>query len=176
MDAAQVAGDHELAHQPHGVERHDRRLPQVLGGDRPKQGELLVAQRREIGVADEHRARREGVEARKAMQQCRLTRPRRAHDGGQPSGLELMEIPSQGPDFGRPFAVHLDGVDGPSGDRRGGRPAELRTAVIATSRLVESSSIERPTPAAESRPTSAYASAATSCATAPEEAEELLRT
>ena len=77
----------------------------------------------EVGVADEHGARREVVEPGEAVHQRRLARARRAHDGGEAAGGELDGHAVEGADLGLASAVDLDGVDDTGGGTAGGRRA-----------------------------------------------------
>src|SRR5690606_1364941 len=74
-----------------GVERGDEveRLEDEADLVAAERRELALAQRGEVDVADEDLSGRERVEARQAVHEGRLARPRRAHDRGEPTPLEL---------------------------------------------------------------------------------------
>ena len=80
----------------------------------PDLRELLVGERAELDVAEEHLAARERVEPGDAVQQCGLPRARRPHDRRVRAALEgdvdAVERAHFGVGFG--FAVHLRRVDG----------------------------------------------------------------
>ena len=69
----------------HQVERLEDEADPVA----PQLGEPAVVERRDVGVADVHRARRERVEPGDAMQQRRLAGARRSHDRREATGREL---------------------------------------------------------------------------------------
>src|SRR5919106_865148 len=81
----------------------------------PQESELLVGQRAQLDVADEHLALGEGVEPGDAVHERRLARARGAHDGGEPPGRELHRHLVEGDDGGLARAVDLGGVHGPGG-------------------------------------------------------------
>src|SRR5918996_56877 len=81
----------------------------------PQESELLVGQRAQLDVADEHLALGEGVEPGDAVHERRLARARGAHDGGEPPGGELHRHLVEGDDGGLARAVDLGGVHGPGG-------------------------------------------------------------
>ena len=81
-------------------------------------GELLVVELGDVGVADQHGARREVVEPGDAVHQRRLARARRAHDGGEAAGRELDGHAVEGADLALAAPVDLDGVEDSGGGRR----------------------------------------------------------
>ena len=92
----------------HEVERLEHEADVVP----PQPGELLVAQGAEVGFPDVRLAGGEGVEAGRTVQQRRLPRPGRAHDGGVPAGDELDGDAIQRPHLHLAVAVYLDRVLG----------------------------------------------------------------
>ena len=70
-------------------------------------GELLVVERGEVDVADEHRPAGERVEAGEAVHQRRLARAGRAHDGGELAGGKVDADGVEGDDLGVTRAVDL---------------------------------------------------------------------
>ena len=63
-------------------------------------------------VADEDAAGGQGVEPGDGVEQRRLARARRTHDGGEAAGGEVDAHAVEGTDGGVALAVDLDGVDG----------------------------------------------------------------
>ncbi len=103
--------------------RRQRRDQVVLLEDEPEaipteQGELGLVQLRQLGVADEHRPRRQPIEARDALHERALAGPRRSHDRGELVGREVDRHPGEGVDSGVTRTVRLDGVDRSCGRNR----------------------------------------------------------
>ena len=94
-----------VGHQVEGLEDE----PDAVAA---QHGELLVVERGEVGVADEHLAGRERVEPGQAVHQRRLARARRAHDGGEAPRSNSTVTPSRARTSRVAAAVDLDGVDG----------------------------------------------------------------
>ena len=117
-----AAGERERQRDVLGrVERRDEvvGLEHEADAVAAQHGELLVGERAELDVADEHRARRERVETGEAVQQRRLARARRAHDRGEAPGGDVDGDAVERADGGVAGAVHLHRVDRPR--RRRGR-------------------------------------------------------
>ena len=81
--------------------------------------ELAVVELRDVGVADQHGAGGEVVEAGDAVHQRRLARAGRAHDGGEAAGAELDGDAVEGAHLALAAAVDLDGVEHAGGGQRG---------------------------------------------------------
>ena len=84
--------------------------------------ELLVVERGEVDVADEHLALGQVVEPGEGVHQRRLAGARRAHDGGEAAGVELDVDGVEGADDAVALAVGLGGRHGTSGDGTSRRP------------------------------------------------------
>ena len=93
--------------------------------------QLAVVELRDVGVTDEHGARRQVVEPGDAVHQRRLARARRAHDRGEATGRELDGHAVEGADLVLAAPVHLDGVV-----RRERRRAGVATAGGGTGQSV----------------------------------------
>ena len=114
----------------HQVERLEDEADPVAA----QQGELLLREAAQVGVADEDLARGERVEAGDAVHQRGLAGARRAHDGGEGVGREVDGDAVEGPHLGVALAVDLRRVDGPGGDGGGAVVAaviELSEGVVA---------------------------------------------
>ena len=107
-----------------GQRRHEvERLEDEADAVAAQLGELLVVELAEVGVADEHGAAGERVEAGDGVHQGRLARARRAHDRGELAGVEVGVDAVEGVDFRLAAAVGLAGVDRAGGEA--GRPRRL---------------------------------------------------
>ena len=118
-----AAGD---ADRQHDVLRRGHRRQQVERLEdeadlvAAQQRERLVVERGDLGVAEEHLARRRPVEAGEHVQQGRLAGARRAHDRGELAGLEAdVDVVERG-DGRVAGAVELADALGPGRGRRDG--------------------------------------------------------
>ena len=94
-------------------------------------GELLVVQRGEVGLADVDGAAGERVEAGEAVHQRALAGAGRAHDRGEPAGLERDGDAVEGAHLAVALAVDLRRVDGAgSGASWRGGVGSVMTSVV----------------------------------------------